>query len=250
MPGSLTNGFPTAPTDDLAEIRRRTEKNAAQKLEILSAVCGVLDCTDEVREMINPDGTLAIDTRSIPDLILGHSGPQRLSSNELYLAFVFRYADQPMQLFVNSPADPHKVYTISPASNEFPVITPAAWDDSAWSTVAAVFGGKYISDNGAISAVRAEIKKNYNQGLGFRQAMITETLIKEVGGPTSPCQSRKSCLHITTGSIARTSQNGYHLLSNQARRSGPMCRRYWWPNSLHAYRQVDSRYGPCAPTET
>jgi hypothetical protein len=187
MPGSLTNGFPTAPTDDLAEIRRRTEKNAAQRLEILSAVCGVIDCTDEVREMVKPDGTLTIDSRSIQDLLLGHSGPQRLSPNEIYLAFVFRYAEQAMQLFVNSPADPHKIYTISPASNEYPAITPAAWDDSAWSAVAVVFGGKYISDIGAISAIRAEIKKNYNQGSGSRQAMITETLVKEVSGLVSPC---------------------------------------------------------------
>jgi hypothetical protein len=242
MPGSLVNGFPTAPTDDLAELRRRTEKNAAQKLEILSAVCGVIDCTDEVREMVKPDGTLTINTRSIPDLLLGHTGPQRLGPNEIYLAFIFRYAEQPMQLFVNSPADPHKSYTISPASNEFPAITPAAWDDSAWLTVGVVFGGKHISDTGAISAVRAEIKKKYNQGSGSRQAMITEALTKDVSGLVSPCQAQKSCLHIITGSIERTSQNGYHLLPDQAGRSGAMWRRHWRPNSLHAYRQVDSRY--------
>ena len=187
MPDSLASGFPTTPTDDLAEIRRRTAKKS-QNIEILSAVCGVVDCTDNVRELVQPDGTLTIDSRSIQNLLAGHSTPQCLASNEIYLAFIFRYPEQPMQLFVNSPASPDKLYVISPTSKEYPVVVPSTFDDVTWSTVAIVFGGKHISDHGAISAVLGEMKSNYVAS-GTRHAMIREDLVKEVRGSTAACMN-------------------------------------------------------------
>jgi hypothetical protein len=205
MPSSLLNVFPKAPTDDSAEIRARTQKQASQKLEILAAVCGVIDCTDDLREKVTSDGTLTIDTRSIQDLLVNHSAPQRMASDELYLAFVFRYPGQQMQLFVNSPSKPHAIYVVSPTSKEFPVVTPSEWNDVTWSTVAIVFGGKLISDYGAVGAVLGEIKSNY-EASGTRHVMISEALVKEVSGFTvfSLPQFEKHCLRRVSGPFERT----------------------------------------------
>lgn len=180
MPGSLANDLPSAPTDDLVELRKRAQKQASQKLEILVAVCDAVDVTDDVRELIQSDGTLTIDTRSIPDLLAGHSQPQRLKADALSLAFVFRYADHDMQLFVNSPAAANQIWKITPTSTEYPIVKPSTWNKATWSTVAVVFGGKHITEAGAISKIWNAIEGNYKDGAGTRHVDINPALINDV----------------------------------------------------------------------
>ena len=85
-----------------------------------------------------------------------------------------------MQLFVNSPSAQDKVYTISPTSKDYAVVTPTTWNKETWATVAIVFGGRQISDGPSVGAVLAKIKENYNDGAGTRHVSVGPDLVKVV----------------------------------------------------------------------
>lgn len=98
-----------------------------------------------------------------------------------------------MQLFVHSPSFPNKIYNITPTSNEYPTVTPMEWAEAYWSPIAVVYGGKHLSDQGPLSAVLAEITRNYKSSVGVRQVNITEQLVGMVSGYAMTDATVASC---------------------------------------------------------
>jgi hypothetical protein len=152
------------------------EKGA--RLEILSAVIGDIDCTDNLRRFISPDGnTLVLKTSDTGKLLVGHSSPTTPGS-ECSVSFVFRYHGQPMRLCTTRSQTPEADCTITPQSANYPVLCPSPWNESTWSIVAIVYKEKFYNSGKIVSKVLADVQKNYDDGKGTRwvdlKSIITE----------------------------------------------------------------------------
>lgn len=193
MPGSMAGSMPPPPVDDIAEIRSRTQQQAAERMEILSAVCGFVDCTESLREIVEdlePGAPLRINSSTIDRLANwskdGKTDPDEARSDQewTYLTFIFRYGGPtgPLQLFVSRPSSSGEVYTVSPKSTEYPVVVRGEWNPITWSIVAIVYGANHVTNPGAASAVMSEIKESFQDGKGTRRVKIVESLVRVVSG--------------------------------------------------------------------
>ncbi|KAI8931676.1 hypothetical protein NX059_011323 [Plenodomus lindquistii] len=188
MPLSMTNKFPEAPKDDIKDLGSRVVGAPVPQLEILCAACGVVDCTDTLRELIKPDNTLEIKTADIRGSLVSNSD-QPADIGQIFLAFVYRYTGQSARLVVTCDIDTNQTYTVTPASTEHSIVTPTDWTPATWCIAAVVFGGKHFSDAGDYSRVLAEITKNHDNGRGSRSVDITVDLIEDDPLPDEPKSS-------------------------------------------------------------
>ena len=179
MPLSLANGFPEAPKDDIKDLRDRSANKSALKLEIVSAVLGVVDCTDGLREMINPDQTLVVQTEKMSDMLASQSsqpGELRFPS----LSFIFRYTDQPLRIAVTGTTNVPQSFAVTPTSTEYPVLEPTEWTNDTWSVAAIVYGARYFADGLTVTAFLGEIKNNFAGGKGRRAVQFRNSLFPSV----------------------------------------------------------------------
>lgn len=174
MPSSLAVNFAVAPSNDLPPPRAIS---GAPKLDILSAACGVVDCTDDIRGLVHPNGELNIDTERLTSILTGHSTPQRVANADLFLSFVFRYDEGPIRLFTHEPSTQGKVYHVTlEESSKYPVLQPTSWAVASWSIVAIVAEGRHLSGPEQVSAIASRIEKNYDNGKGTRHANIQSSV--------------------------------------------------------------------------
>lgn len=179
MPAALANKFPEAPTDDLRDLSDRASAKQAERLEILSAVCGIVDCTDTLRGWVKGDNTLVIDSTRIPELVAGR-GAQPEGLSKLQLSFIYKFTSGPMRLCATCTHDINHTYTINVDTQDFPAVSPTPWTNDTWSLLGIIFGARHFTDATAMSRVLGEIQKNFDGGKGSRSVDVTVELMKDV----------------------------------------------------------------------